>query len=275
MEPLIAVEQLDLLKEGNGLTILDARDQQSFTDGHIPGAANLDWEDLIDPNHEIYGMIANPEQFASVINTRNLQPSDPIVIYDDQGGVEAARVWWVLKNYGFAEISILDGGLTKWERSGFKLESGPGVSSKRGDRQFGFEAFRIASKEMVLEKLDDPDFTILDVRSVEEYTGEKIKSGAARGGRIRGAVLVDYILNFDLDENMNVKGFKDPSALKYLYEEKGIKSDQKLIVYCHTAVRSSLTTFVLTELLGYQEVYNYDGSWREWSHMDSTLIETH
>ncbi len=275
MEPLIAVEQLDLLKERKDLIILDARGEQAFTKEHIPGAANLDWEDLIDANHEIYGMIADPEQFASVINTRNLKRTDPIVLYDDQGGVEAARVWWVLKNYGFEEISILDGGLTKWKRSGLKLESGPDVSPSSGDRQFGFKAFRIANKEMVLDKLDDPDFTILDVRSEEEYTGKKIKSGAAKGGRVRGAVLIDYIRNFDLDENMNVIGFKDPSVLRHLYEKSGIKSDQKLIVYCHTAVRSSLTTFVLTELLGYQEVYNYDGSWREWSHMDSALIETH
>ncbi len=268
---LITIDQLNELPP-DSLIILDCRDRQSFENRHIPGALNLDWEDLVNPDKEIYGFIATPRQANLVINPLGIGKKDHFVLYDDAGGVEAARVWWVMKNFGFKSIALLEGGIIPWKESGFDLESGRMKQREPGKLKLNKVLFHKAEKNQIERVLRSSAHVILDVRTREEYTGEVIKDGAKTGGRIPGSVHLDYMENFELSDDGQPIGFKPREELEIMYSKAGITKDKTIIPYCHTGVRSSLTTFVLVELLEYKRVLNYDGSWREWSHQDESLI---
>lgn len=113
---------------------------------------------------------------------------------------------------------------------------------------------------------------MLDVRSLEEYDGTKLKDGAAFAGNIMDCAHLEFKSSLIEGGDKN-QCFKDTKELKEMFEEKGITKDKKIIVYCHSGTRSAHTTFVLTQLLGYKNVSNYDGSWMEWSTVSDTLHE--
>ena len=273
LDPVITVESLHSILEDENLILLDARDRESFESGHIPGSINLDWEDLIDEDHAIYGMLIREKEFKSKINQLGIDPGKNIVIYDEQGAVEAARVWWVLKNYGFERISILDGGIIPWRSMGYSEAKGYAEPLPSRTDNFSFMEFRTIGLEDIQAAMKKDEYLILDARCEAEYLGEMVKDGAQKGGRIPGSINVDYIENYNINEKGELLGFKSKKELEELYGSVQVRPERKIVVYCHTAVRSSLTTFVLTELLNYPEVYNYDGSWREWSTLTSDQIE--
>ncbi len=273
LDPVIKIEKLHSIIDEENLILLDARDKESFENGHIPGAINLDWEDLIDQEHSVYGMLIREKEFKLKINQLGIDPRKNLVIYDEQGGVEAARVWWVLKNYDFEKISILDGGIIPWRYKGYALAKGRAEPLAARSDNFSFKAFRTINLEEIQIAMEKNEYLILDARCEAEYLGEMVKDGAQKGGRIPGSINVDYIENYNINEKEELLGFKSKKELEELYGSVNAGPENKIVVYCHTAVRSSLTTFVLTELLNYLEVYNYDGSWREWSTLASDQIE--
>ncbi|MRI31905.1 sulfurtransferase [Endozoicomonas sp. OPT23] len=263
-EALIQPEQLNRrLAQGDPVLVLDVRPRVSYLLGHIPKAHNV-WRPAYQANEgdfPVSGMRASQTKMEKLLSHLGATPDTEIVLYDDYQSADAARLWWLLKLYGHNNITLLNGGLKAWSTLGFKQAIMPPESPKTTKYRFTGTPHPeyLAGLTDVKETLQDDKAIVLDVRSFEEFTGRKRKSGSHRAGRIPGSSWLAF------DRTVNESGFLNPEKLQDIFSEKGITSDKSIIVYCQSGVRSAQTLFVLTQLLGYENVRNYDGSWIEWS----------
>ena len=249
-------------------------DRLLYKSGHIPGAVEVDWvADLNDPLRRDYLQRSGFEALASRIG---ITPETTVVFYGDKNNWWAAYAFWVFQLFGHSKARIMDGGRLKWEKEGRSLvkdvpkyPATKYTSKERDDRKI--RVFR----EQVLEH-QQAKFPLIDVRSPEEYTGARLhmeaypNEGALRGGHIPGAKSVPWARAVNTEDGT----FKNADELNKIYlNEAGIKPEQDVIVYCRIGERSSHTWFVLTYLLGYKHVRNYDGSWTEWGNLVNVPIE--
>jgi len=249
---------------------LEVSPLSAYKGGHIAGAGHMWRPEFTDTTYAYGGMSAQPSQLAEALRKRGVSQHTHLVLYDEKGSCEAARLRWVLRQYGFDQVCILDGGKQAWTAAGYSL------SSEVAQPDYGNLSLQESSMggpmkyEEVLAARENPDVILLDTRSAAEYWGEMKKKGAAQAGRIPGALHLDWseAVNFGTDFR-----FKSPEALKMLYIKNGIIPEKHIICYCQSGVRSAHTTFVLKEILGYPRVSNYDGSWIEWSHREDAPIE--
>ncbi len=244
-----------------------------YDTGHIPGAVKVDWhEDLNDPVIRDY---IDREQFQALMRRLGIHNDTTVVFYGDKNNWWACYAFWVFQLFGHTQARIMDGGRQKWIDEGRPLTrevpSYPPsnyVAKERDDRRV--RAFR--DQVMVHQEAGKP---LVDVRSPAEFRGELLhmpdypQEGALRGGHIKGAVNVPWARAANEDGT-----FKSAEELRRIYlEEQGLKPDDDVIVYCRIGERSSHTWFVLTYLLGFDKVRNYDGSWTEWGNMVKVPIE--
>lgn len=245
--------------------IVDIRPEKNYTDGHLPHASWLWRPDFSDEG----GMMFSRDELEKSLGRKGISSENYLVLYDDRGSCEAARLWWILKYYGFDKVKILNGGIERWKRRGKPVtaEVTPVVPTTFTLPEKEHPQW-LATKEEV-QKAGASGAFVLDTRTPREFSGSRQKKGALRAGHIPGAVLVNFVEACDFSAEGD-KCFKPVEEIKTLYEKVGLTPDKPIIVYCHSGVRSAHTTFVLTELLGFENVKNYDGSWREWS-ADTTL----
>jgi thiosulfate/3-mercaptopyruvate sulfurtransferase len=245
-----------------------------YPSGHIPGAVQVDWTtDLNDPVRRDY---IDHVSFEKLMSRIGATPETTIVFYGDKNNWWAAYAFWVFQLFGHTNAKIMDGGRAKWEKEGRPLTrevpSYPATAysaAERDDHQV--RAFR----EQVLQHLD-ANKPLIDVRSPAEFSGEKLhmpdypQEGALRGGHIPGAKSVPWSKAVNPEDGT----FKTADELRAIYEgEQGLTPDQDVITYCRIGERSSHSWFVLTYLLGYPNVRNYDGSWTEWGNLVNVPIE--
>jgi thiosulfate/3-mercaptopyruvate sulfurtransferase len=245
-----------------------------YPSGHIPGAVQIDWtHDLNDAVRRDY---LDAAAFEKLMSRNGISNDTTVVFYGDKNNWWATYAFWVFKLFGHENAKIVDGGRTKWELEKRELTrevpSYPATSYTAPERNDSeIRAFR----EQVLEhvKAQRP---LVDVRSPGEYSGELLhmpnypQEGALRGGHIPGAQSVPWARAANPDDGT----FKSAADLKAIYEgEKGLNADDDIIAYCRIGERSSHTWFVLTQLLGYKNVRNYDGSWTEWGNSVGVPIE--
>lgn len=235
-----------------------------YDTGHIPGAVKIDWH--VDLNDSIVRDYISKEQFETVLRQHGIDTNTTVVFYGDKNNWWATYAFWVFKLFGFANAKVMDGGRAKWVAEGRELTrqvpSYPPsdfVANPRNDTPI--RAFR----DDVLAHLES-NGKLVDVRSPGEYKGELLhmadypQEGALRGGHIPGAKNVPWARAANPDGT-----FKSAEELRAIYEgEQGLNRGDKVIAYCRIGERSSHTWFVLTYLLGYENVRNYDGSWTEW-----------
>ena len=244
-----------------------------YSTGHIPGAVNIDWHaDLNDPVVRDY---VNSEKFAALLSRHGITPQTTVVFYGDKNNWWACYSFWVFQLFGHTNAKVLNGGRVKWVQEGRELsKETPSYPPSqypvptRDDRKI--RAFR--EDVLAHQAAHKP---LIDVRSPREYSGELLhmadypQEGALRGGHIPGAKSVPWARAANADGT-----FKAADELRAIYEgEAGLKPDDNVVAYCRIGERSSHTWFVLTYLLGYKNVRNYDGSWTEWGNAVRVPIE--
>jgi thiosulfate/3-mercaptopyruvate sulfurtransferase len=245
-----------------------------YPSGHIPGAVEVDWtRDLNDPLRRDY---LGREGFEALMGRIGATKDTTVVFYGDRNNWWATYAYWVFQLFGHAKAKIMDGGRIKWEKEGRPLvKDVPSYSATEYKAPERDDTKIRAFRDQVLDHLKAKK-PLVDVRSPDEYTGKKLhmpeypNEGALRGGHIPGAASVPWAKAINPDDGT----FKTGSELRSLYENDArIKPGDDVIVYCRIGERSSHTWFVLTNLLGFDKVRNYDGSWTEWGNLVGVPIE--
>ena len=259
-----SVQELkDRTNEAN-LVVLDLRPPEDFANGHIPGARSFD----------IFGISlidTRPEPLAAflwiiehLIASKGVSAGSRVVVYDCLSGERAARLFWFLELFGHGAVHLLDGGFDRWSASKFPITQNA-ETPERGDFKANIQRERLATAADVLERLGNPNVTIVDARSDAEHNGTLVR--ARRGGRIPGAVHLEW------KNNLNADGtFKSAEALKTQYEGIGVTPDREVIPHCQGGYRSA-NTYLALRLIGYPRVRNYLGSWGEWGNREELPIE--
>jgi thiosulfate/3-mercaptopyruvate sulfurtransferase len=243
-----------------------------YDEGHIRGAIKLHWkDDLQDP---IERDVIDQGAFELLMGSRGIGNGTTVVVYGDKNNWFAAYAYWYLKVYGHGDVRILDGGRQKWIDEGRELTTdAPSTSQASYTAKDRDENIR-ARRDAVLANLGKDGIALVDVRSPQEYAGELMappgyeQEGASRTGHIPTAQSIPWAQAVKDDGT-----FKPADELRALYEGKGVTGDKAVTAYCRIGERSAHTWFVLRELLGYEDVRNYDGSWTEWGNLVGVPIE--
>ncbi len=273
-ERLVSTDWLaEHLNDPNLVVVESDEDTLLYHTGHIPGAIKIDWvADLNDPVMRDY---LDAEQFARLMSKHGIGPDTTVVFYGDNFNWWAAYALWVFELFGHGDTRLLDGGRVKWAAEGRplntdSLERTPVdyPAPTRDDRRI-----RAFLGDVLPHSKDRKP--LIDVRSPEEYRGERLhmpdypNEGALRGGHIPGAKSVPWKKAVNEDNT-----FKSADELKALYiNEAGLAPADDVIAYCRIGERSAHTWFVLTHLLGFERVRNYDGSWTEYGNAVRVPIE--
>lgn len=265
-----------------GVRIVECNeDPLLYAAGHLPGAAEVDWRrDLADPVRRDY---LDRAGFEALAGRLGIAPETTLVFYGDRNNWWAAYCFWVFQLFGHRRAKLMDGGRVKWKQEGRELTrqpppppaepAPPGRSGyrapERDDR--GLRIFRDGVLAHMAARRP-----LVDVRSPEEFSGERVQlpeypdEGALRGGHIPGAVNVPWHRAIEPADGT----FRSARELRPIYTgEAGLASGDEVVVYCRIGERSAHTWFVLTYLLGYERVRNYDGSWTEWGNLVRAPIE--
>ncbi|MDE3152884.1 MAG: sulfurtransferase [Gemmatimonadota bacterium] len=244
-----------------------------YETGHIPGAQKVDWHaDLNDPLIRDY---IDRERFQALVRRLGIDESTAVIFYGDKNNWWACYALWVFQLFGFANARILDGGRVKWEAEGRPLVTEARTHAPTQYRAPERSDARIRPFIADVKRHLAAHGKLVDVRSPDEYTGKKLhmadypQEGALRGGHIPGAKSVPWARAANPDGT-----FKTAAELRAIYEqEQGLAPSDDVIAYCRIGERSSHTWFVLTYLLGYSRVRNYDGSWTEWGNAVGVPVE--
>ena len=267
-ERLVSTAWLAENLDTRGLVVVESdEDVLLYDTGHIPGAVKVDWHTEL--NDQLTRDYLDSEGFARLCAAKGISRDDTIVFYGDNFNWWAAYALWVFTLFGHPDVRLLNGGRQKWVEEGRPLTrevtSRPTAEYPRVPREDSqIRAYRDQVMAHIAARRP-----LVDVRSPGEYTGELLhmpdypQEGALRGGHIPGAVSRPW------KQAANDDGtFKEVDALAQLYhEELGLSQSDDIIAYCRIGERSSHTWFVLTHLLGYPQVRNYDGSWTEWGNL--------
>jgi thiosulfate/3-mercaptopyruvate sulfurtransferase len=272
-EALVSTQWVaDHLYDPNIRIVESNEDILLYNRSHIPGAVKIDWVgDLNDPLVRDY---LDGPRFAELLSNKGISPETTVVFYGDKNNWWACYAFWVFQLFGHTNAKIMNGGRKKWEEEDrpmtTEIPTYPEVNypvPTRDDSKI--RAFR----DQVMAHVKAGG-ALVDVRSPGEYSGELLhmpdypQEGALRGGHIPGAKSIPWARAANDDGT-----FKLPEQLRELYQGQGITPDKDIVAYCRIGERSSHTWFVLTYLLGYPKVRNYDGSWTEWGNLVGAPIE--
>ncbi len=247
-------------------------DTKAYDQGHIPGAVGFNWKKEL--QDQVVRAPIDKEQLESLLSSAGVSNDTTIVVYGDNNNWFAAWALWIFKYYGHQDVRILDGGRAKWLADKREITSEVPEYTATAYHASGPDANIRVFRDQVLKELGSSNLALVDVRSPGEFSGELLapanlpQEGAQRGGHIPGAANVPWSQAVREDGT-----FKSKEELSALYGGKGVTPDKEVIAYCRIGERSSHTWFVLSYLLGYNNVRNYDGSWTEWGSLIGAPIE--
>lgn len=254
----------EALANDSDWVVIDVRKVEEYAAGHIPSAYRI-WRNDIESTAFPYGgMALEKEALEDLLSTMGATSESRFVVYDAIGGCDAARLWWLIRLYGHPRVALLDGGWQAWVELNH-----PAVQAEtlKNASEFTFEgevdSSLVITKAQLIRYLGQPNVVLLDTRTLEEFDGSVKKNGAFAAGHIAGSVHFDWGHTVDFEGDYHLRSTE---AIRAALAEVGVTPDQTVITYCHSGVRSAHTTLVLRELLGFQDVRNYDGSWIEWSY---------
>ena len=247
-------------------------DTSAYESGHIARAVGWDWKSQL--QQTLSRDLVSKDGMEQLLGSSGIDNSTTVILYGDNNNWFAAWAFWQMKYYGHEDVKLMNGGRAKWELEGRPLTANVvDHASKSYTAKVANEDIR-AYRDQVLNKVNAGSINLVDVRAPVEYSGELLapenlpQEGSQRGGHIPGAVNVPWGQAVADDGS-----FKSADELRVLYGGKGIDGGKETIAYCRIGERSSHTWFVLTQLLGYTNVRNYDGSWTEWGSIVGAPIE--
>jgi thiosulfate/3-mercaptopyruvate sulfurtransferase len=259
---LVSADWAEKNLETPGIVFVEVdEDTTAYDGGHIPGAIKLDWKkDLQDPVRRDF---VNQEQFAQLLSERGIANDDTVVLYGGNNNWFAAYAYWYFKLYGHGDVKLLDGGRKKWELDARPYSTDvPARTATTYVAQtpdLSIRAFRDEVVQAIGEK------NLVDVRSPDEFAGRLLAPAHLPQEQSQRAGHIPTAINVPWSKAANEDGtFKSDDELARLYADAGLDNGKDTIAYCRIGERSSHTWFVLKELLGKENVKNYDGSWTEY-----------
>ncbi len=263
---LVDTEWIETHTEDSSVRVLEVGGNAGvFEEGHLPGASFLSMGRLSNPDDPVRGQIATAAQVSAALSSVGVERNQTVVLYDRRNNLSAARAYWVLKYYQHTDVRIYNGGTPRWAEDGRALSTEI-TEYEPSDYQAGAADPEIRTTwQYVVDHTDDPATLFCDTRSPDEHLGLDVR--AERGGHIPGSINVEWTAA------VNSNGtFKFADELATLYAGAGFTPDRQIITYCQSGVRGAHTWFVLSELLGYPSVRNYDGSWGEYGNNPESPI---
>ncbi len=264
----------DHADDANVRIVESNEDQLLYPAGHVQGAVQIDW--AADLNDQVRRDYLGRSGFDALLSRNGIDKDSTVVFYGDKSNWWATYAYWVFQLFGHTNAKVMDGGRLKWE-----LEKRP---LTRDVPTYNATSYRAPERndtkvrvfrDGVMEHLNSGR-ALVDVRSPAEFTGERLhmedypNEGALRGGHLPGAKNVPWARAANPEDGT----FKDAAELRAIYiDEQGLKNGDDVVVYCRIGERSSHTWFVLTNLLGFDKVRNYDGSWTEWGNLVNVPVE--
>jgi thiosulfate/3-mercaptopyruvate sulfurtransferase len=247
-------------------------DSAAYDVGHAPGAVGWNWKSDLETH--VKRDIADKEGIENLLSQAGVGNDTTIIVYGDNNNWFAAYALWLLKYYGLENVKLMNGGRKKWVDEARPVTADAPRHAKSNIKVAGPRNEIRAFRDDVLKHLQNANGALVDVRSPREFSGELLspenlpQEGSQRGGHIPGAK------NIVWSQAVNEDGtFKSLEELEQLYKGQGVTPDKDVIAYCRIGERSAHTWFVLTHLLGYPNVRNYDGSWTEWGSLIGVPIE--
>ena len=258
-EQLVETDWVAAHANDANLRVVDMR-QNGYAAGHVPGAVYLSPVAIRDANSPPT-FLPTPAAFEAMMAGLGISDSTRVVVYDERGGIYAARLWWILNYYGHSNVALMNGGWTKWT-----AENRPAPADAAPSRSAKFTAKPLpkwlATASDVVGAINKPGVKIIDARTAAEIEGKDLRN-IKRGGFVPSSVPVYWEDLLDPQK----KTFKPADELKKIYEEHGIVPSQEVIAYCQVGMRASVDLFAL-HLLGYDKLRNYYGAWEEWGNRD-------
>jgi thiosulfate/3-mercaptopyruvate sulfurtransferase len=262
-EQLVETEWVAGHTSDAAVRIVDMR-MNGFADGHVPGSVALSPVAIRDANNPPT-FLPTPAAFEAMMARLGISDTTRVVVYDERGGIYAARLWWILNYFGHSNVALMNGGWIKWtaEHRPTTAEATAPASGKFTARP---QPRWIATATDVVGAIDKPGVKIIDARTAAEIEGKDLRN-IKRGGFVPSSIPVYWE---DLLDPQH-KTFRPADELKKLYEDRGIVPSQEVIAYCQVGMRASVDLFAL-HLIGYDKLRNYYGAWEEWGNRDDLPI---
>jgi thiosulfate/3-mercaptopyruvate sulfurtransferase len=248
---LLSPAQLSEMLARDDVRVIDVRPRLDYDMGHIPKAQSIPADGVNDPTAQVPGARLLDDKLAELFGSRGIDKSTHVVLYDDKGGFHAARLFWMLDYFGHSKVSILNGGIQKWTADGRKLTQDK-VKVKPAQLTPTPRERRIASADWLLERRDDPNVVIIDVRPPALF----------QKGHIPWARSIPWAQNLKPDNTM-----KSADELRAHFAAHGVTPDKNIASHCQDGKASAHSYFTL-RLLGFPRIRSYDRSWAEWGAAD-------
>src|SRR5262245_6632554 len=264
-EQLVETDWVAAHAQDANVRVVDMR-QSGYAEGHVPGSVYLSPVAIRDAKSPPT-FLPTPQAFAELMAKLGIGDSTRGVVYDERGGVYAARLWWILKYFGHTNVALMNGGWIKWsaEHRATSPDVPAPAAAKFTPRP---KPEMVATAADVVAAIKKPNVTIVDARTTAEIEGKDLR-GIKRGGFIESSVPVYWEDLLDAQ----AKTFKSADEIRRIYEERGILPSQQVIAYCQVGMRASVDLFAL-HLIGYTNLRNYYGAWEEWGNRDDLPITT-
>ena len=247
-------------------------DTSAYEQGHIGGAVGWNWQSQL--QQSVRRDVISKEEMEQLLGSAGIDNTTTVILYGDNNNWFAAWAFWQLKYYGHNDVRLMNGGRAKWEAENRPVTTSAATPAAKTYRASGPNENLRAYRDYVLSAVNSGNVSLVDVRAPAEFSGELLappnlpQEGSQRGGHIPGAANIPWAQATNEDGT-----FKSADELQQLYGGKGIDGSRETIAYCRIGERSSHTWFALTQLLGFQNVRNYDGSWTEWGSIVGAPIE--